>query len=114
MAILLNKIDPVIINNVQKQTVEEVVHTYERTKISKDKKEEQGSGHSKKKAKEKVDKFNSILEVMGADMNLQLEGDSVIAVDKDGKVIKRYTKDAVVELLDKMQDMIGVFIDIKK
>jgi len=114
MSILLNKIDPVIINNVHQQTAENVVHTYEKTKISKDKKEEKGGKESRQKIKEKLHKFNSILEVMGADIGLQLEEDGVIAVDKNGKVIKRYTKDAIVELFNKMEDMLGVFIDTKK
>lgn len=114
MSVILNKIDPVIVNNVHQQTVEGVVHTSDKTRVSKDAREKKNKYSSSKKDKEKIDKFNSLLESMGIDLSLILEGSTINIVDKDGKVVKVYNEDAVIELLNKMEDMIGIFLDTKK
>lgn len=114
MTINLNKIDPVIVNNIHRQTTEGVVHNYEGIKVSKDAKEKKEGGSSGKKNKDKVVKFNSLLEAMGIDMRLIVEGDTIVGVDGDGRRVKVYTREAIIELLNKMEDMLGVFIDTKK
>jgi FlaG protein. len=113
MPINLNKIDPVIINNVQQQTVEEVIHPSEKTKISKDKEREKG-GQSYKGTKGKINKFNSVLSTMKINIMFVMEGNSVMAVDEKGDVIRRYSSDDIDELLNRMEDMIGILIDAKK
>ncbi|HBM81517.1 MAG TPA: hypothetical protein DD426_11910 [Clostridiaceae bacterium] len=113
--VVLNKIDPVIVNNVRWKTAEEIVHTYDKTRVSKDKKQkkENGGQSQNKRMKNKMDKFNSLLKAMDIDVTFELGVDGVTAVDKNGRAIKTYTKDAVVELFNKMHDMIGIFIDEK-
>jgi len=113
MSVVLNKIDPVIINSVHQQTAEEVVHTSKKVKVSKDKEKKKDRESSYDGMKEKLQKFNSILELMDIDLSLLLDDDCVSAVGKDGKVFKRYTKEALIELLNKMEYMIGVFLDTK-
>jgi uncharacterized FlaG/YvyC family protein len=114
MPVILNKIDPVIVNTVHQQTVEGVVHSYEKTKVSKDKEKRRESSSSNRNMKDKLDGFNSLLEVMDIGVNFIFNDDTITAVDKDGNVLKTYTKDAVIELFESMEDMIGIFIDTKR
>lgn len=110
----LNKIDPVIVNNVQQQTAEGVVHTTERTRVSKDKSRSRDGQGSRKGLKDKLDKFNALLETMDIDANFTIDGDRVTVMDKSGSLIRTYDENAVVDLLINMEDMIGIFIDIKR
>lgn len=112
--VILNKIDPVIVSNVEKQTVEGIVHTKDGTKVSKDTKEKREGKSSYKGMKEKLDGFNSLLKGLGIDAELIIDEEGIIALDKDGGVIKKYTKEALFELFSKMEYMIGVFIDTKR
>jgi len=114
MPIVLNKIDPVIVNNVQQQTADGIIHSSDRTRISKDSKKESGGYSSNKKMKEKLSKFNSLLTIMELNITFNLNDDIITAVDKDGNIVKEYTKDEIAELFNKMGDMLGIFIDTKK
>lgn len=109
----LNKIDPVIVNNVQQQTAEGVVHTAQKTKVAKDGEKEKEDQNKKKKLKEKVDEFNSLLKSMDINVNLVIEGEELVVIDMNGGVIRRYDKDALSDLFSKMENMMGIFIDIK-
>lgn len=111
---VLNKIDPTIVNNVQQQTVEGVVHTYEKTRVSKDPGKEKGNSSSHKRMKEKLDKFGSLLGTMDININFTIEDDNIIATDINGNILKTYTKDEISDLFSRMEDMIGIFIDIKR
>lgn len=112
MPVVLNKIDPVIINNVQQQTMEEVVHTSKKIRVSKDKKDSRDG--KRQYGNDKIEQLNSILETMDIDVRLQIQGDSIDVTAGDGRVLKTYTRDAVEELFQKMEDMLGVLIDIKR
>ena len=114
MAVILNKIDPVIVNTVHKQTAEEIVHSSQNVRVSKDKKENKGNNPSNKKMKDKIEKFNSMLEAMDIGMNFIIDGNLISVADKDGIILKKYNEDAIIELFNKMEDMIGVFIDTRK
>lgn len=114
MTVILNKIDPVIVNTIHQQAAEGVVHKSQQSKIWKDKGESKDNQPSYKKMKEKIEKFNSMLEAMDFDVAFSVEGEYITAAGKDGKTISTYTKDAAVELFSKMEDMVGVFIDTKR
>jgi len=114
MTVVLNKIDPVIVNNVHQQTAEGVIHTSEKTRVSKDGKQKKDNQPSNKRLKEKIDKVNAILAKQGKDISFMIDGDYVNAVDGDKKVIKSYTKEAAVQLFDNIKELTGIFIDIKK
>lgn len=114
MLTILNKIDPVIVNNVHQQTAEGVVHAYEKTRVSKDGKRDREKQPSHKDKKDKISKFNSMLKAMGLDMSFKLEGDLVVMVDKEGNIINTYTDDQIEKLLQKMEDMMGVIVDTKR
>ncbi|KPU44677.1 hypothetical protein OXPF_17630 [Oxobacter pfennigii] len=110
----LNKIDPVIVNHVQQQTVEGVVHASEKTRIDKDKKEKKQQ-FSYKSIKDKLARLNSRLSSAGIDAVFEMQDDgSVVAYDKDRNIIKKFSKDELNNLLDNMEDMAGVFVDLKK
>lgn len=114
MPILLNKIDPVIVNNVQQQTADGIIHSSDRTRVSKDSKKENGGYSSNKKIKEKLAKFNSLLSIMELNITFNLDNDIITALDKDGNIVRKYTKDELTELFNKMGDMLGIFIDTRK
>lgn len=114
MAVILNKIDPYIINTVRQQTAEDIVHSSQNIIVTKDKKENKGNNPSNKRMKDKIGKFNSMLETMDIGVSFVIDGDLISVADKDGNILKRYNEDALIELFNKMEDMIGVFIDIKK
>lgn len=111
---LNNKIDSIIVNNVQRQTVEEVVHTSQKTFIYKDKKEKKDNNSSGRHTKEKLHKFNSIVEAMDIGIRLEMDGENIVALDENGNIFRTYTSNDVMELLKNIEDMVGVFIDIKK
>lgn len=114
MTIILNKIDPLIVNDVQKQTADGVVHSSERTRVAKDSKKKSGERYPNKKMKDKLDKFNHLLSEMGIDQNFIIDDDCITAVDKDGNIIRKYTKEEIDELFVKMGKMIGIFVDTRK
>lgn len=111
MPINLNKIDPVIINNIQKQTKDEVVHNFEGIKITTDSNEKPGNRDFKENMKKKLNKVNSLLKKKNINASFRMEGDYIIAVDGDNNVLISYDKDSFEELSDKMETMIGIFID---
>lgn len=107
----LNKIDPVIINDIQKQTRDEIVHNFEGIKITNDSNEKQKDREFKEKLKKKLSKVNSMLKEKNINASLRIEGDYVIAVDKDNNVLISYGKDRFEELSGKLETLIGIFID---
>lgn len=111
MPINLNKIDPVIINNIQKQTKDEVVHNFQGIKIAKDGNEKQRDSDFKKKMKKKLNRVNSLLKEKNINASFRIEGDYIIALDGDNNILISYDKDRFEELSDKMETMIGIFID---
>lgn len=112
--VILNKIDPVIINNVQQQTVEGVVHTSDKIRVSKDKNQEKDKKYQKKYIKDKLDRLNSILRTKGIDAEFKIDGDYIVALNKDGEIIRRYEEDEFDKLFSNMEDLNGLFIDMKK
>ncbi|HBM74935.1 MAG TPA: hypothetical protein DD429_05195 [Clostridiaceae bacterium] len=112
--IILNKIDPVIISNVQQQTVDGVVHTSDKIRVAKDKKEKKGQSFQKS-IKSKLAKLNSYLKSKGIDVIFAIDDDgAVTAYDKDGNAIKTFIEDEVDGLLSNMDQMAGIFIDLRK
>lgn len=111
--IVLNKIDHIIASNVQKQTAEGVVHTSDKIRVSKDKQEKKGQS-SYKNNKDKLSKINAMLKSMGSEISFVIDNGVLTVVDKDGNVIKTYEEYDLDDLLDKIQNTNGVFIDFKK
>lgn len=111
--IVLNKIDHIIANNVQKQTAEGVVHTSEKILVTKDKKEKREDSPYKNK-KDKLARLNSLLKAMNSEISFILDNGILTVVDKNGNIIRTYDKEALDDLLDKVQSMNGIFIDFKK
>lgn len=110
----LNKIDPILVNNVQQQTAEGVVHAYEEARVFKDTNRGKDGRSSGKRMKEKLEKFSSLLKTMDIEVNFIIEGDSIVALNMDGSVLRTYSHDEIAELFSRMKDMIGIFIDIKR
>lgn len=111
MPINLNKIDPVIVNNIQKQTKDDVVHNFQGIKITNEGNEKQRDRNFKEKMKKKLGKVNSLLKEKNINVSFRIEGDYIIAIDGDNNILRSYDKDSFEELSDKMETMIGIFID---
>ena len=110
----LNKIDPIIINNVQQQTVEGVVHTSDKIRVAKDKKQKREQSFYKG-IKDKLAKLNSYLKSKDIDITFAVGDDGmVIAHDKDGNIVKTFVEDEIDDLLNNMEQMAGIFIDLRK
>lgn len=111
----LNKIDPIIVNEVYRQTAEHVVNNSEGIKVSKDKnlyKERQYP--KRKKLKQKIKKLNELLKNMDVDLIFECNEGVVVALDKDGNVIKTIAGDSIDELYEKIDTMQGILVDAKK
>ena len=97
----LNKIDPIIVNEVYRKTAENVVNNSEGIKASKDKNPNKERQYPNRKRL----KQNLIFEFN--------EG-VVVVSDKDGNVVKTILGDSVDELYDKIDTMQGILVDAKK
>lgn len=112
--ITLNKIDPVIINNVQQQTAEGVVHTSDKIRVAKDKRDKRGQSFYKT-VKDKLARLNSYLKSRGIDATFAVDDNGMVtAYDGEGNVIKTFEKDEIDSLLNNLDQMAGIFIDLRK
>ena len=111
----LNKIDPIIVNEVYRKTAENVVNNSEGIKASKDKNPDKERQYpNKKRLKQKLKKLNELLENMDVDLIFEFNEGVVVVSDKDGNVVKTISGDSVDELYEKIDTMQGILVDAKK
>lgn len=110
------RIDPHIMKEIRDQTLQEIVHTKpETTVIRKKESEERHHAINLWELKKKVKKYNEFFEKHKINIFLKMaEGKelSILVFKRDtDQLIETFNDDQVQELLMKVENLIGLFVD---
>lgn len=121
MMFYLEKIDPIIVKDVNDKTSNNIVHNKEGIIISQDndqeKKEQQRP--DKKKIKQDINKLNELLNEEEVNIYLSVEEKNHAIIIKvfeknTDKLIRTFNEDEVIKLIESLNIFSGVLIDKKK
>jgi uncharacterized FlaG/YvyC family protein len=113
--ISLERVDPNIMRQIKEQTLQEIVHTKREPGITKEEKNPDKSPLSILKLKKKIKRYNGVLKKHHINIFLDVEeGEELflrVLERESGELIQIYNDEEVEELLMKLENFIGFFID---
>ena len=110
------RVDPHIMKQIRDQTLQEIVHTKpETTVIRKEENQEKHYPIDVWKLKKRIKRYNGLLKRHHVNIFLEVAGEQELFIrilERDtGKLMRIFNDEEVEELLMKLENFIGLFID---
>ncbi|WP_338827788.1 flagellar protein FlaG [Neomoorella thermoacetica] len=109
-------VDPLILNQIQNQTVNTQVQQTRGIKVTTDRKQQEGQQHQQRDLHQAVEQLNKAADTFNVEIRFKVDNENnelyVYVIDTSkGEIIRRIPPENVLDVASRMERMVGLILD---